>query len=132
LVANMRGDLGLEVLVNDRACEAHSTYTWAGGGMVLTISTVLPERDLAVELISTYVGHPHTRTVVTHLMLGPPGRTAEIRSTERPHQDLDPVEGARECAYDHAHELIDAVGGLGHRIRVQLDERTFAELERVE
>ena len=128
----MRGDLGLEVLVNDRACEAHSTYTWAGGGMVLTISTVLPERDLAVELISTYVGHPHTRTIVTHLMLGPPGRTAQIRSIERAHEDLDPIEGARECAYDHAHELIDAVGGLGHEIRVQLDERTFAELERVE
>jgi hypothetical protein len=65
----MRGDLRLEVLVNDQACEAHSTYTWAGGGTVLTISTVLPQRDLAIELISTYVGHPHTRTIVTHLML---------------------------------------------------------------
>jgi hypothetical protein len=128
----MRGDLRLEVSVDDRPCEAHSTYAWAGGGMVLTISTVLPERGLAVELISTYVGHPHTRTIVTHLMLGPPGRTAQIRSTERAHGDLDPIEGARECAYDHAHELIDALGGLGHEIRVQLDERTFAELEQVE
>ncbi len=128
----MRGDLHLEVLVNDRACEAHITYTWAGGGMVLTISTVLPQRDLAVELISTYVGHPHTRTIVTHLMLGPPGRMARIRSIQRAHEDLDPIEGARECAYDHAHELMDAVGGLGHEIGVELDERTFAELERVE
>jgi hypothetical protein len=128
----MRGDLRLELSVGDRPCEAHSTYTWAGGGMVLTISTVLPERELAVELISTYVGHPHTRTMVTHLMLGPPGRTAQIRSTERAHEDLDPIEGARECAYDHAHELIDALAGLGHEISVQLDERTFAELERVE
>ena len=65
----MRGDLRLEVLVNGRASEAHSTYTWAGGGMVLTISTVLPEQGIAVEFISTYVGHPHTPTVVTHLML---------------------------------------------------------------
>jgi hypothetical protein len=128
----MRGDLRLEVLVNGRASEAHSTYTWAGGGMVLTISTVLPERDLAVELISMYVGHPHTPTVVTHLMLGPPGRTAQIRSVERGHEDLDPIEGARECAYDHAQELIDAVGGVGYEISVQLDEGTFAELERVE
>jgi hypothetical protein len=101
LVANMPGDLGLEVLVNHRVCEAHCTYTWAGGSIVLTISTVLPERDLAVELISTYVGHPRTRTIVTHLMLGPPGRTAQIRSIERAHEDLDPVEGARECAYEH-------------------------------
>lgn len=132
LVANMRGDLRLEVLVNGRASEAHSTYTWAGGGMVLTISTVLPERGLAVELISTYVGHPHTPTVVTHLMLGPPGRRAQIRSVERGHEDLDPIEGARECAYDHAQELIDAVGRVGYEISVQLDERTFAQLERVE
>ena len=65
-------------------------------------------------------------------MLGPPGRTAQIRSIQCAHEDLDPIEGARECAYDHAHELIDALGGLGHEITVQLDERTFAELERVE
>ena len=128
----MRGNLRLEVLVNDRAYEAHSTYAWVGGGTVLTISTVLPERDLAVELISTYVGHPHTRTVVTHLMLGPPGRTAQIRSIERAHEDLDPIEGGRECAYDHAQELIDAVSALGYEISVQLDEGTFAEFERVE
>jgi hypothetical protein len=128
----MRGDLCLEVLAKGRACEAHSTYSWAGGGMVLTISTVLPQRDLAVELISTYVGHPHTPTIVTHLMLGPPGRVAEVRSIQRANADLDPIEGARECAYDHAHELIDGLGVLGHEIAVQLDERTFAELERVE
>src|SRR5689334_12006772 len=86
----MRGDLRLQVSVGGWPCEAHSAYAWAGGGMVLTISTVLPQRDLAVELISTYVGHPHTRTIVTHLMLGPPGRTAQIRSIQRPHEDLDP------------------------------------------
>jgi hypothetical protein len=128
----MRGDLRLEVSVGGRRCKAHSTYSWAGGGMVLTISTVLPQRDLAVELISTYVGHPHTPTIVTHLMLGPPGRMAQIRSVQRGHEDFDPIEGARECAYDHAHELMDGVGGLGHEISVRLDERAFAELERVE
>ena len=76
-----------------RRCGAHSTYTSAGGGTVLTISTVLPQRDLAIELISTYVGHPHTPTIVTHLMLGPPGRTAQIRSLERAHEDLDGTYG---------------------------------------
>jgi hypothetical protein len=120
------------VSVDLRPCETHSTYSWAGGGMVLTISTVLPRRDLAVELISTYVGHPRTATIVTHLILGPPGHAAQIRSVEHPHDDLDPVEHPRECAYEHAHELINAVGTLGHDLSVHLDEHTFAELERVE
>lgn len=125
----MRGDLPLRVSVDDRPCEAHTTYSWSGGGMVLTISTVLPERGLAVELISTYVGHPHTRAIVTHLMLGPVGHRAEINTIE--HEHLDPGESARECAYDHSHELIEALRAAGCQASVQLDELSFAELERV-
>lgn len=128
----MRGDLPLQVSIDDRPCESHCTYSWAGGGMVLTISTVLPRRGLAVELISTYVGHPHTPTIVTHLMLGPVGGPAHIHTAEHEHQHLDPVEGARECAYDHAHQLIEALGAAGYKVSVQLDEHTFAELEQVE
>jgi hypothetical protein len=128
----MRGDLPLQVSIDDRTCESHSTYSWAGGGMVLTISTVLPQPGLAVELISTYVGHPHTPTIVTHLMLGPVGRPAEIHTAEHEHQHLDPVEGARECAYDHARQLIETLDAAGRRVRVQLDEDTFAGLERIE
>jgi hypothetical protein len=131
-VANLRGSLPLQVSLGGQPCEAHSTYSWAGGGMVLTISTVLPDRDLAVELISTYVGHPQTGTIVTHLMLGPPGRMAQIRSIEREHADLDPIDGARECAYEHAHELISALDAVGREVSVHLAEQTFAKLERVE
>ena len=58
----MRGDLPLQVSVDDQVCEARSGYTWSGGGTVLTISTVLPDQGLAAELISTYVGHPSTGT----------------------------------------------------------------------
>ncbi|MGI8559083.1 MAG: hypothetical protein ACR2ND_12400 [Solirubrobacteraceae bacterium] len=131
-MANMRGDLPLQVSVDDGPCQAHSTYSWAGGGMVLTISTVLPERGFAVELISTYVGHPQTSTIATHLMLGPVGRAAEIHTVDHDPEHLNPVERARECAYDHAHHLIESLGGAGHQVGVQLDEQTFAELERVE
>jgi hypothetical protein len=100
--------------------------------MVLTISTVLPERCLALELISTYVGHPHTKTIATHLLLGPVGRQAEIHIVEHEHEHLDPVDRPRECAYDHAHQLIDTLRAAGQQASVQLDELTFAELERVE
>jgi hypothetical protein len=126
----MRGDLPLHVSVDDRPREAHSTYSWSGGGMVLTLSTVLPDRSLAVELISTYVGHPNTRTIVTHLMLGRGEHPADIHTTE--YVNLNPVERPRECAYDHARQLIEALQATGRQASVQLDELSFAELESVE
>jgi hypothetical protein len=125
----MRGDLPLRISVDDRPCEAHSTYAWSGGGTVLTISTVLPDRGLAAELISTYVGHPSTGTVATHVMLGPVGRESDISTVE--HERLSPAESARECAYDHAHQLIDQLRAAGRDATVELDELSFAELERV-
>jgi hypothetical protein len=128
----MRGDIPVTVTIDDRPCEAHSTYSWSGGGCVLTLSTVLPERGLAAELISTYVGHPDTPTVATHLMLGPVGQPASIATAQHEHEDLGPVESARECAYDHANRLIEALGANGHRVSVELDEQSFSQLERVE
>ena len=130
VVANTRGDFLLSVSVNHRLCEAQSTYAWFGGGTVLTISTVLPARGLAAELISTYVGHTSTRTVATHLMLGPVGQENDVLTVE--HEHLSPAESARECAYDHAHQLIDQLCRAGREASVQLDELSFAELERVE
>jgi hypothetical protein len=128
---NMRGELAVTVSIDGRACDAHCTYCWAGGGRVLTLSTVLPER-LAVELISTYVGHAGTPTIATHLMLGPVGEPASIAAAEHAHDDLDPVESARECAYDHAHELVELLGAPGRRVTVQLEEHSFKHLELVE
>jgi hypothetical protein len=130
VVANMCGDLPLNVSVDDRPCEAHSTYDWSGGGTVLTIATVLPDRGLAAELISTYVGHASTPTVATHVMLGPVGQENDITTVE--HEHLSPAENARECAYDHAHQMIDKLRAAGREVSVQLDEMSFAELERVE
>ncbi len=126
----MRGDLPLRVSIDNRSCDAHGTYVWSGGGRVLTISTVLPDRGLAVELISTYIGHPSTHTIVTHLVLGRVDHRADIQTAE--HEHLNPVETARECAYDHAQKLIEALRAAGHEATVQLDELSFAELERVE
>jgi hypothetical protein len=125
----MRGDIPMTVTIDDQPREPHSTYSWSGG-CVLTLSTVLPERGLAAELISTYVGHTDTPTIVTHLMLGPVGQPASIATAEHAHEDLDPVESARECAYDHAHQLIELLDAAGRHVTVQLDELSFTELER--
>lgn len=131
-MANVRGEIPLQVLIDERRLEAHSTFGWQGGGMVLTFSTVLPERGLAVELISTYVGHPQTATVATHLLLGPVGHPAQIHASELVHEQVDPVENPRACAYDHARELIEALRSLGREVSVELDESSFVQLERVE
>jgi hypothetical protein len=131
-MANVRGEIPVQVLIDERPSEAHSTYGWQGGGMVLTFSTVLPERGLALELISTYVGHPQTVTITTHLLLGPVGRQAQIHTNEHAHEQLDPVENPRACAYDHARELIEALESLGRAASVRLDEFSFIQLERVE
>ena len=42
------------------------------------------------------------------------------------------MELARACAYDHAARLIEGLESAGRAARVELDEHTFAELERVE
>jgi YD repeat-containing protein len=128
----MRGDIPLRVSIDDRPFEAHSTYSWSGGGAVLTLSTVLPEQGLAAELISTYVGHADTATIATHLMLGPLGQPATILTAEHTHEHVDPVENARECTYDHAHQLIEHLGADGRRVSVELNEQSFTQLERVE
>jgi hypothetical protein len=129
--AEERRDIPLLVSIDGRPSEAHSTYSWSGGGAVLTLSTVLPERGLAAELISTYVGHSDTPTIATHLMLGPVGQPASIATPEHAHKDLDPVEGARDCAYDHANRLMEFLGAHGSHVSVELDERSFSQLERV-
>jgi hypothetical protein len=112
--------------------EAHSTYTATGGGSVLTITTVLPGHGLAFELISTYVGHAQVPAHVTHLALGPVGHPASIEHAAHPEQQLDPAADPRACAYDHAHQLIEALSALGYHAGVEVDERTFTALERVE
>jgi hypothetical protein len=130
-MANLTGELPLTVLVDGRARASRCRYAWSAGGLVLTIATVLPECGLAFELISTYTGHPDTETVATHLTLSQ-GRDAAIDSRRHRHEQLNPVELARACAYDHAGRLIEALGDGRHLVRVDLDEQTFSELERVE
>jgi hypothetical protein len=121
----------MQVIVDGHERPSHSRYAWSGGGLVLTISTVLPESGLAFELISTYTGHQNTDTIAAHLTLGE-GREATIDSRRHPHEQLTPVELARVCAYDHASRLIAALADSDHTASLELDDRAFNELERVE
>lgn len=120
--------IDLDLTVDGGEVESETTFTWAGAH-VLTVHTVIPRADLALELHSTFVGHHNVRTRAVHLALGPPGRAAELTSSD--HDRLDPMLAPRGCVYEHAQRLIETLDVLGHRAAVDVSgDRAFEQLER--
>ncbi len=82
------------------------------GAYHLTISTVVPE--LAVELHSSYLGHPDGESAIAHLQLQP-GKSPETFTELQPGRALPVRENRRLCLYDHLAMLrqlvTDAAGG---------------------
>lgn len=130
-VANVAGDLPIRVTIGGQPTSADSRYAWSGGGLVLAISTVLPDAGLALELISTYVGHEDTDTVATHLTLAQ-GQDGQIESFRHRHDELNPTELARACAYDHVSRLLGVLADRSLVAQAAVDEHSFHQLERVE
>jgi hypothetical protein len=123
--------IDLDVTIDGRSTASETTYTWAGAH-VLTVHTVIPSADLALELHSTFVGHSGVSTHVVHLTLGPPGHEPTITSAEHDEDELDPTYAPRVCAYEHAQHLIEALADLGYRAAIDVPgERAFDALERV-
>ena len=123
--------IDLDVIVDGSSTASETTCTWAGAH-VLTVHTVIPRADLALELHSTFVGHPSVSTHVVHLTLGPPGCEPTITSADHDEDDLDPTFAPRACVYEHAQHLIEVLAGLGYRAAVDVPgERAFEGLERV-
>lgn len=121
----------LDVKLDGRRVESETTCMWAGA-YVLTVATVLPERGLAFELVSSFVGHRDVATHATHLALGPPGKAAEISAHDHAHESLDPMIRARECAYEHVQVLLEQLTSLGHDVSIEVPDDAFDELERIE
>jgi hypothetical protein len=122
--------IDLDMTIDGRSTASETTCTWAGAH-VLTIHTVIPGADLALELHSTFVGHSGVSTHVVHLTLGPPGREPTITSADRDEDGLDPTYAPRGCAYEHAQYLIEVLAGLGHRAAVDVPgDGAFEGLER--
>jgi hypothetical protein len=95
---------------------SETTYVWAGL-YVLSVHTVIPQPDLAVELHSTFTGHPGTPTYVAHLMLGPPEHAPVLSCDEQPREDLLVGDG---CVYEHTMQLVQLLRGLGREPSVDL------------
>ena len=87
-VANLTGEISLKVRQAGQPLASRTDYAWTGGGLVLTISTVLPGRELAVELISVYTAGG-ADVIATHSISGRdlPTRLASEHQRGRPHHD---------------------------------------------
>ena len=126
-----RPPIDLKLTIDAQPVVSETTCTWAGAH-VLTVHTVIPRSDLALELHSTFVRHPGVRTQVVHLRLGPPGHEPEITSTDADDAQLEPTYAPRACAYEHAQRLIEIFADLGYRAGVDVpSESAFDALERV-
>lgn len=126
-----RRTVPLEVKLDGRKVASETVCTWAGP-YVLVIATTLPERELAIEVHSTFVGHAGVPTLATHLNLGPVGHAPFTVTAEHEHADLDPKLKARECVYEHAGVVLETLKGLGYDARIDVADDAFGELERVE
>jgi hypothetical protein len=122
--------IDLELTLDGEPAGSETTCTWAGAH-VLTVHTVVPRADLALELHSTFIGHSGVDTHVVHLRLGPPGQAPTITTSDHDQNDLDPTHAPRACAYEHAQRLTEILSDFGHRASVDVPgDRAFAELER--
>jgi hypothetical protein len=125
-----RPPIGVELVIDRAPTFSETTYTWAGAHVV-SIHTVVPRADLAIELHSTFVGHPGAHTHVVHLRLGPPGREPAIVAAEIRDPHVEPTYAPRACAYEHAQRLIEVFAEFGHEAAVEvLGDAAFGALER--
>src|SRR5436305_1240410 len=114
-----RPAIKFDVRIDGVEVDTETTCSWAGAH-VLTVHTTIPRKDLALELHSTFVGHPSVPTHVVHLQLGPPGREPTITYADVDDQQLDPTYAPRSCVYEHAQRLIEVLADLGHRAAVNV------------
>jgi hypothetical protein len=108
----------VKLSLDRRLVASETTYVWAGP-YVLSVHTVIPQPGFAVELHSTFCGHPGTPTAVSHLTLGPPGHPPLLTCDEQPREDLLVGDG---CVYEHAMRLVDLLRGLGREPNVDLPQ----------
>lgn len=124
------GTIPLRIELDGRQVRSETVYAQAGA-YALTIMTTLPGPDLAVELHSTYVGHPGTRTQATHLRLGPAAHAPHVDTADHADHDICLVFAPRNAVYDHAHQFVEFLTEMGRAAAVHVDEAAFETLEAV-
>ena len=108
---------------------ASETVCVSAGAHALTIVTTLPDKRLALELTSSFVGHEGVATHATHLVLGPPGHEPQISVREYEHAHVDPVYGPRDCAYEHVAILLEQLTQFDYEVSIEVPDDAFEGLE---
>lgn len=110
----------------DRASVVSQTRIGVFSPYVVVLDTTLP--DQGIELHSTYVGHEHTRTVASHLVLAPEYR--ETLVAERDHEQIPVPYGRQRCLYDHLLRLQDLCEQLGINAQIPVSEDALGAVAR--
>jgi hypothetical protein len=118
-------DIPLHIEVNGKPAPSETTAT-SVGAYVLVIATVLA--DQAIDLYSTYAGHPHTNTIASHLLLA--HGAYEAIAEEHEHDQLPVVHARRRCLYDHLHQLQDLLKTLGMQANIPVENAAIHAVER--
>jgi hypothetical protein len=121
----------LSITLDGRPVSSETVCEWSSA-YVLVIATTLPDPGLAIEVYSTFVGHPGVDTCVTHLRLGPVGEDPVASTAVHGHDYLNPKTKPRECAYEHMEILVEALNDLAYEVAIVMPEDAFRELERVD
>ena len=102
-----------------------SSYLAYTGAYQLTLSTIAPE--LALELHSSYLGHPAGDAAVSHLSLAP-DTDPYTHSELRPGTDLL-VADRRGCLYDHLARLQELLVRGGGQVTIEIADRALELVE---
>jgi len=97
----------------------------SAGAYALVLSSVLPKR--AIELHSSYLGHPGATTQASHLMLAPGKSTSE--AVEHDERRIPVMVARRRCLYDHLLRLQDFLEELKHTVQIPLADDALLAVE---
>jgi hypothetical protein len=97
------------------------------GAYTLVLSSVLPAR--AVELHSSYLGHPGAPTQASHLLLAPDPEDIDSEAVEHSEKSIPVIIARRRCLYDHLQRLQDFLETLGHTAAIPLPDDALIAVE---
>jgi hypothetical protein len=117
-------EIPLPIQIDGKPIRSQTLATTVGA-YVLALSTTLP--DQAIDLHSTYTGHPHTGTLASHLLLA--RDSYQALATEHDHADLPLTHQRRRVLYDHLQRLQELLADLSIDARLQVDDRTVEAIE---
>lgn len=109
----------------DGAPARFETRLASAGAYALVLSSVLPKR--AIELHSTYLGHPGAPTQASHLMLAPGKSTSE--AVEHDERWIPVMVARRRCLYDHLQRLQNLLEELEHTVQIPLADDALLAVE---